>query len=438
MGIFDPNPGGNAALIAKLMELVKSPQVQYGGKKLIQSAPMAGQPFKAGALSNINLSGLGALFKSPPKPPSYGPEGSVGGAFGAGIASALMQGGQQQQSQDPMMQLWEQLLGQLQSPVSQPQAVDKEDLMRQVQAALNPIYDQRIDQAEGTYDRGSEDITNMYRALANDYKQVGIDSAAQNKQAQEDVAQLYGQLRSNVEGSFSRVSDEQAALFKQLGIEDALPDVLGDQQAAVTEASTAASQLQASNEQRYLDQGNIDQRYYQEGIPLATLTGNEFNEDLLSQLTNYTNQTNAERSSGIQSAYMDQLGQAQNMLMQQQQMSQGEAARRQEMLMQILMSQLNSSAQQQQQEPTPDSYMSGLNPMQQQSVAGAFTRLQRSPEAVYGKVEDKRNPVPGSFVETTPEWYLSQADEMLRRGEIDAATHQMLQQYMMLYFQMGQ
>jgi hypothetical protein len=85
-----------------------------------------------------------------------------------------------------------------------------------------------------------------------------------------------------------------------------------------------------------------------------------------------------------------------------------------------------------QQSLTPDSFMSGLPPQVQQAVAGAYTQLQRSPEAVYGKVEDKRNPVPGTYVETTDQWYMAQADEMFKRGEIDATTLQALQMFLQL------
>ena len=432
MGLFDPIPVGNAALIAKLFELVKSPRVQYAGRKLQDAAHMAGQPFKSGTPQ------IGSMPRRPSADNTGGgAQGSIlGASLGASLGS-LFQNGQDPTATDPLTALYEQLVGQLQSPVAQPQAVDTEDLMRQVQAALNPIYDQRINQAQGTYDRGSEDITNMYRALSNDYERLAPEAAAQAKGAQEDVGQLYGQLRSNIEGSYSRVSQEQADLFKQLGIEAALPDVLGEQQAAVTDATTAASELQATNEQRYMDQGNIDQTYYREGSPLATLTGNDINEDLLFELQNYVNQTNSERAAGIQSAYMDQLGQANSLLAQQQGNAQNETARRQEMLWQMLQSQLSNNQQSQKMSPT-DTYLSQLPPQMQQSVAGAFTRLQRSPEAIYGKVEDKRSPVPGTFVETTPEWYLAQADEMLRRGEIDQTTYQALQMYMQLYFQMGQ
>jgi hypothetical protein len=161
------------------------------------------------------------------------------------------------------------------------------------------------------------------------------------------------------------------------------------------------------------------------------MAGNEISTDMLVKLQEQLAQIEAERASGIQSGYMDQLGQAQGQLAQQQQMAQSEAARRQEMLFSMLQNSMKSG---QQQALTPDFFMGGLPQNTQQAVAGAFTQLQRSPEAVYGKVEDKRNPVPGSFVETTPEWYMAQADEMLRRGEIDATTHQALLMYLQLNF----
>jgi hypothetical protein len=63
--------------------------------------------------------------------------------------------------------------------------------------------------------------------------------------------------------------------------------------------------------------------------------------------------------------------------------------------------------------------------------------LERSPEAIYGKVQDPRSPVPGTFVQTTPEWYLSQADKMYQQGQIDASTHQALIMYLQLYNNMG-
>jgi hypothetical protein len=354
-----------------------------------------------------------------------------GSSFGAGIASAL---NQPQQEQDPMAALYQQLLEQLQSPVQQPQGPDPQAIMQQIQQALNPLYDQRASSAQGQSDRARADVQDMYRALSNDYERLAPQQAQQAQQAQQDVEQLYGQLRSNIEGNYARVSQDQADQFKRLGIEDALPSVLEKQAAPVQDALTAASENQAQQSQRYMDIGNMDQTYYREGSPIATMAGNEISTDLLAQLSDYLKQNEAERLAGTQTAYMDQLGQAQSQYSQQQGAANTEAGRRQEMLWQMLQSQLKG---QQQQPLTPDSFMSQLSPQLQQSTAGAFTQLQRSPEAVYGKTEDPRNPVPGSFVQTTPEWYLQQADQLYQSGKIDAQTRQALLEYIQLYYGMG-
>ena len=275
----------------------------------------------------------------------------------------------------------------------------------------------------------------MYKSLADDFKATGAKQAAENKQQQADVASIYGQLRSNIEGSYGRVNQSQADLFQQLGIQDALPDVQAAQQPAETDALTAASQNQAQNQQYYQDTSKADQTYYNEGSPNSIMAGNEYASNLLSQLTDYLNQNESERASGIQSGYMDQLGQAQGQLAQQQQAANSETDRRQNMLWQILQTQLQGNKSQ---TSSPlDSFMGSLPSNVQQSVGSAFTQLQRSPEAVYGKVEDPRSPVPGTFVATTPQWYEQQADQMLANGQIDAATHQALLMYLQLYYGNG-
>ena len=355
-------------------------------------------------------------------------------AFGQILGIGGQLGQYMQQQNDPMTQLYQQLLDQLQQPVAAPTGINKDDLMNQVKAALNPIYDQRAATAKAQDQRGEADIKSMYKALADDFKATGAAQTKENAQQQADVASIYGQLRSNIEGSYGRVNQDQADLFQQLGITDALPDVMAKQAPAETDALQAAAENQAQQQQYYQDTSKADQTYYNEGSPIAIMAGNEYASNLLSQLTDYLNQNESERASGIQSAFMDQLGNAQNNLLQQQQMANQENDRRQNMLWQILQSQMKGNGQQ----ASPlDQYMGSLPPQVQQSVAGAFTQLQRSPEAVYGKVEDPRSPVPGTFVSTTPQWFEQQADQMYQNGQIDAATHQALLMYLQLYYGNG-
>lgn len=419
-----PFPGADSLAI-QLAKLVQSPRVQYLKGDVNRALGSVAGPLRANPSVPQNKRGASQRFGK------WYDGDTTGGAFN-NIGSILNQG---LQPQDPLAALYSNLIDQLSSPVQQPTGIDTEGLMQQIQSALNPIYDQRAAAAQGQSDRARAEVKDMYRALSNDYERLAPEQVAQANEAQDQVEQLYGQLRSNIEGNYARVTQDQADEFQRLGIQDALPSVLEKQNAPVQDALTAASENQSQQAQRYMDIGQMDSTFYREGSPIATAAGNEYSMDLLAQLGDYLKQNDAERVSGIQSAYLDQLGQAQSQLAQQQQAAQSEAGRRQEMLWQILQSQLQGS--QQQQPLTPDSYMSQLDPGSQAAVAGAFTQLQRSPEAVYGKVEDPRNPVPGSFVETTPEWYLQQADKLYQSGAIDAATRQQLLMYIQLYYGLG-
>lgn len=341
------------------------------------------------------------------------------------------------QPTDPMMDLYSNLIDQLQQPVKVPTGIDTKDLMSQIQKAINPIYDQRKRAAEERGGRYRKEVAGMYKALADDYKQLAPQQQQEAEQAQQDINNLYGQLRSNIKGDYARVAKDQAAEFKRLGLSSVLPDILKQEQAPVQDALVAAAENQAQQQQRYEDIGNIDAEYYREGSPNAILTGNNIRTDMLAELGNYLDQVDAERTAGIQSGYLDQLGQAQNRLAQQQQVANEENNRRQQMLWEMLQAQAGlgkSGTGSSSKTAARDALMSALSPELQQSVADSFTQLQRSPESVYGKVEDPRNPVPGTYVQTTPEWYMAQADQMLKNGQIDEATHQALLEYIQLYY----
>jgi hypothetical protein len=435
MSGFDPG----SAIADLIQRLATSPRVQAYGKQagiqLRNAAPMASGPFStsnSGIAPQYQASGSNVSGTFRGVQPSTGQ--GIGSRLGA-VANIL--GNVQGQPADPMQDLYSQLLQQLQTPVAQPAAIDKEDLMRQVQKAINPIYDAREATAKSNTSKASADVQSMYGQLAKNYQDLAPEQIKQAKEAQSQVEALYGQLRSNIEGSYSRVSKEQKEMFESLGIQDALPDVLSDQAPAVQQASEAASENQAQQQQYYLDQGQTDSTFYREGSPIAKMRGNEISTEMISKLQDYINQAEAERTSGIQTGYMDQLGQAQANLTNQQQAAASQTNNNQQMLWQMLQSQLNAK-QQPAAALTPDSFMGSLPQGTQQGVGAAFTQLQRSPEAVYGKVEDPRNPVPGSFVDTSPEWYEAQADKMLQNGSIDAATHQALLMYMQLYFKQGQ
>lgn len=438
--------GLSPSIAALLASLVATPSVQSGirgiqnglGRNVTYGAgPLSGGTSGSnGGTGQLSAHQLGASlgggsFRKVPNPANgmgLGADlGSVLGGLGQGLA----------QQQDPLAQLYQQLVQQLQTPVTAPTGIDTEDLMRQVQSALNPIYDSREKVAQNQNAQAQAGVQGLYKQLAAENEKLAPQQVAQSKDAQKQISDLYGQLRSNIEGSYSRVSQQQGDEFKQLGIEAALPDVMAKQDPAVTDATTAASQNQATQQQRYMDIGQTDADYYRQQAPIAMMEGDEKSVDLYNQLQNYVQQTEGERSSGIQTGYLQQLGSAQSALAQQQSQAASQTQNNQQMLWQMLQSQLQGQNQASNQKVTPDSFMSQLPEQVQQSVGSAFNSLQRSPEAVYGKVQDPRSPVPGTFVDTTPQWYESQADKMLQSGQIDPATHQALLMYIQLYYGNG-
>lgn len=419
-GIIDP---GQLASIAG--SLHGNHTLREALNRLKLSMKYAGGPFSTNAPSGAT-SRLGAA----PRVGTFHAGSGYEDAFNQVIGLGGVLGQYLQQANDPMTQLYNQLLDQLQNPVAQPGMIDKNDLMNQVKAALNPIYDQRVNAATSQTKQQTADVSALYKQLNQDYKDLAPVAAQNAVAAQNQIKDMYGELRSNIEGTYARVSQEQGDLFKQLGIESALPDTLNKQNPSVMDALTAASENQAQQQQAYMDRGQADQTFYNEQAPIATMQGIETNKDLMSQLNTYVNQINAERASGIQSGYLDQLGQAQNFYLQQQQLAQNQQNQNNSMLWDILSTQMKNNSQ----SLTPDTLMAQLPPNLQQAVASAFTQLQRSPEAIYGKVEDPRNPVPGTYVNTTPEWYYAQADQLFKSGAIDAQTHQALLEYLQLYF----
>lgn len=200
--------------------------------------------------------------------------------------------------------LFEQLLGMLTGGVG----VDEADLMNQIRRQFDPVYDARVaaiqsmmQRAQQRTSRGREDVEAMYEALGQDYERLAPEAAEQAEEAQAEVEDLYGQLRSNIEGNYSRIAQEQEEMFEQLGIEAAAPEVMEPQSERATEAMNRAAELEAINAQRYQDIGNIDESYYRQGAPLARLTGSNRSSEMLSRLQDYM----AQRQSEIAAAEAD-------------------------------------------------------------------------------------------------------------------------------------
>ena len=270
-------------------------------------------------------------------------------------------------------------------------------------------------------EEGREDILAMYDALGLDYERLAPEAAAQSQSAREEVSKLYSQLSSNIEGNYSRIAQEQADLFSQLGIEAAAPDVITPQSEAAQRALTRASETGAANEQRMIESGNIDESYYRQGAPLARLQGANTAadfmrsvEDRLLELDFMRGDVEAQRASAIAQ----------------------DEARRQQMLWEMLMA--GGAGAQAQQEMNPsDVFISSLEPSLQREVASAFRAIESSEEVIYNRVQDPRHPVPGTFVPVTNEWWLNQIDQMYQNGQISETTYQALLYYTRLRLQEG-
>lgn len=329
--------------------------------------------------------------------------------------------------------LYEQLLSQLTSPVG----VNEDDLMAQIRGQYDPVFDARraaieqgMQRTEQRTQRGREDIEGSYEAFAQEYKDLAPEQREQAAQAQADIEQLYGELRSNIEGNYSRIAGEQEDLFAQLGIEGATEEVLDPQQEQTLQSMTAAEELGTQQQQRYMDIGNVDETYYREGAPLARLTGANRSTDLLTQLQDYLSeqemglqQLEAERTSGIQSAYNQLLSQSRSQAASQQQSQQ-------QMLWQMLQSQMEG---QQPQELTPETYYQTLPPELQQEVGAAFRSIERSEAVQTGQVPGR---VGGTFVSTPDAYWLEAAEQMRSEGRISDQAYMALVNYIRMSFDM--
>lgn len=343
----------------------------------------------------------------------------------------------QQPQRDLLGELYNSLISQLQEDVS----VDEDDLMAQIRAAYDPVYNARrsaieemMRSAQQRSATGRQEVVNQYESLGKDYERLAPEATAQAEQFRAGTEELYGKLRSNIEGNYSRIQQEQKELFEELGIEAAAPEVLEPQGKAAAEATTDAETLGTLAQQREREVGQLESRYWREGAPLARLQGSNMSAEMLAGLEDYLRsretditQLEAERSSGIQGAYTQLLQQAQ-------QNAQSQERWQTEMLFNVLNQQMEARNQPQE-ELTPESYLSMLGP-QAGNVLDAYRQIERSPEAVVGKQFIGETlpdyPVPGEVAPITDQWWLAQVDEMLEAGMIDETTAQLLMNYIRL------
>lgn len=218
-------------------------------------------------------------------------------------AQTLPQSQQQPNSGTPsfLQQLFQQLLGSAQQTYKQPSA---QEILAQATKTAGSQYDPQISainrqmgRAKTTAGKNKKEIGKLYTAGADAYnadmatgKKTGATAVADEKARQKD-------LQKKLSSDYSSSMDSQIAEFKNLGIQDALPDATKNQRGDLDylsklNATEGASQLSGLN-----SQNTADQQYYNEGKGIMRLTGNEAQSDLTTQLTDYLNSQGDARSS---------------------------------------------------------------------------------------------------------------------------------------------
>lgn len=287
--------------------------------------------------------------------------------------------------------------------------VDLGNLRSQIEAQINPVFDARRRAIENLMARAQTrtaanraDVTGAYNALGKNYEETAVQQQAAGAQAAAEAAALQGKLKSNIHGNYSRVQDEQAELFKELGIEAAAPAILPDQAADQAFLLGNVEQTGAANQQFLKNQGTIDQQYYQQGAPLARLQGQNISSDLMLMLEDYLSRQ-GDVISELEAARQGEITGSFNQLAAGAQ-EQGQKGQQQlwERLMDLYGIQnerMNAKQTQTGNLPIDIASSLGLPPQMGMQVQDAWADILSTPAALYGRVEDPRT---GEQVKTTP------------------------------------
>lgn len=343
--------------------------------------------------------------------------------------------GGKQPRPDPLGQLYMDLIESLQGPAM---GVDSADLMAQITAAIDPVFNARQQAIENLMARAQErvgsnrqNVEQMYEDLSQDYLEQVPEAQAQGEAAEAEVEQLYGQLASNIEGHYSRIAAEQEEQFKRLGIEAAAPEVMGEQGEQQAQALAAAEQLGTVNRQRYEDIGNIDATYFREGAPLASLQGKNLSAEMLQGLEDYLFQREqdllqlqGERSSEITSAFQQLMGSAQ-----------GSVAEQQRWQTEMLFNALENMQEQRRWESefglkqqSQMGALGGLSPQSASRVNSALQSILLNPNVVAGRQTDPDALIAGTRVPLTDAYLRQLAAQYAQQYGLSQAEYNALVQ----------
>jgi hypothetical protein len=217
---------------------------------------------------------------------------------------------------DPLSQLMDQIRG------INVEATPLDMLMRQATgsagAQFDPLIKQLQAQMSSTTDRGHANqaqAKQMYNDLATDISGEAGGIASQADQASQQAQQRYDGTQKELSDQYNDQAAQQAALYKQLGIQAAAPEAsqqAGDDQAyfqqqSKTDEDSALAQLQS------MKQGDLS--YNQQSADNTRLAGVNTAQDIGAQLEQYLQNAGGQMA-GLQSG---REGAVQSMLAQLQQ-----------------------------------------------------------------------------------------------------------------------
>lgn len=249
-------------------------------------------------------------------PGIFNPSGTAGSIADAIRAQAAAQSQQAQQKSglvntaDPLQQLMDQI-----NAISVP-ATPYDQLLNQAQGQAGAQFDPLIAELKGqissTTNRAHSNehqAKQMYGDLATDIAAQMPQITNQMAQASKDTQNRYDQTSAALQGEYDKQAENQAALFKKLGIQAAAPEAsqqaMEDQTYYQNENNTdKASALSLLDEMK-----NADVSYNQQSADNTRLAGVNTAQDIGAQLEDYLQQANSKlsglqagRSSAIQSA----------------------------------------------------------------------------------------------------------------------------------------
>lgn len=200
------------------------------------------------------------------------------------------------------------------------QAPSPEEIRRRAVSTVSPQYDAQIkalkDMITGATQRTERDKTTagqLYNALAGSYEAEVPEAQASTQRYTQESKNIFDELSANVDKTYDQITAEQAELYKQLGIQAAAPEILGQQAEQEAFFQQLAQQQGAAAQQRNKSFGEADVEYFRQGAPIARQEGINVQTDLMSRLEDYVRQQNVQIS-GLESQKQASINEMMNQL----------------------------------------------------------------------------------------------------------------------------